>query len=75
MKNAFKDMGITDWDAWMKEHHIYIPTPKEVEEANMRNLVKVRTIEKMCKTAKINLEAYRKKVKESEKLEVEESSR
>ena len=26
-------MGITDWDAWMKEHHIYIPTAEEARRA------------------------------------------
>ena len=34
-------MGITDWDKWMKEHHIYIPTEKEIEDAKRRKQTKV----------------------------------
>jgi len=26
-------MGITDWDAWMKKRHIYIPTEEEAKRA------------------------------------------
>lgn len=58
-------MGITDWDTWMKEHHIYIPTAEEVEEANRRNLVKVHAMQKLTETCKNELEAYRKKVAEA----------
>ena len=58
-------MGITDWDAWMKDHHIYIPTVKEVEEANMRNLVKVHAMRKLTEACKNELEAYKKKVAEA----------
>jgi len=37
-------MGITDWDAWMKERGIYIPTAEEAAEAKRRKLVKVNRI-------------------------------
>ena len=58
-------MGITDWDVWMKEHHIYIPTAKEVEEVKRRNLVKVHAMAKALEDNKAALEAYKKKVESS----------
>lgn len=58
-------MGITDWDKWMKEHRIYIPTVEEIKKATEENRVKVKRIETECKKANESLEAYREKVKAS----------
>ena len=58
-------MRITDWDAWMKEHHIYIPTKEEIEEAKRRNFIKVHLRQKLVETSKSELEAIKKKVTET----------
>lgn len=58
-------MGITDWDKWMKEHRIYIPTAEEIEKAMEQNRVKVDRIRRDLKNAEESLEAYREKVKTS----------
>lgn len=60
-------MGITDWDAWMKEHHIYIPTEEEARRAIELGQEKVKATE--AKARQINclreeasrqFEAYKK---------------
>lgn len=38
-------MEITDWDAWMKEHHIYIPTEEEAKLAIVLGQKKVKAAE------------------------------
>lgn len=58
-------MGITDWDKWMKEHGIYIPTAEEIEKAKEQNRAKVDRIRRDLKNAEESLEAYREKVKAS----------
>ena len=55
---------ITDWDKWMNEHHIYIPTQEEIERANQRNEKKVHAIRKNVEACGEQLKAYREKVKE-----------
>jgi len=57
-------MGITDWDAWMKEHHIYIPTAEEMEEARRRNLVKVKRIHREMTDMQRQLKALKKKIED-----------
>ena len=54
-------MVITDWNTWMKDHHIYIPTPEEIEDANKRNSVKIRKLRKGMKSIQNALDEYRKK--------------
>lgn len=54
-----------DWNKWMKDHGIYIPTAEEIEKANRENQVKVKQIKKELKNSRESLEAYREKVKAS----------
>lgn len=35
-------MSITDWNAWMQKHGIYIPTEKEAREAKEQGRIKVK---------------------------------
>jgi len=60
-------MGITDWDAWMKKHHIYIPTIGEMEEARRRNLMKVNRVHREMEDARKQLETLKKKVEAQRK--------
>lgn len=58
-------MGITDWNKWMTDHGIYIPTAEEIELARKENLVKVRRLEKDFADMKAAFEDYREKVRAS----------
>ena len=55
-------MGITDWNAWMKEHHIYIPTNEEIEKAMKENQRKVHAMEKMYESLGSQLQKYKETV-------------
>ena len=37
-------MNIIEWNLWMKEHHVYIPTNEEIEEAKKTGSAKVRPV-------------------------------
>lgn len=65
-------MGITDWDAWMKERHIYIPTAEEARLAIELGQKKVkatsdraRQINRLREEASRQFEAYKKLVADS----------
>lgn len=65
-------MGITDWDAWMKEHGIYIPTEEEAKRAIELGHKKVkaatdraRQINQLREEASRKFEAYKKLVADS----------
>lgn len=60
-------MGITDWDAWMKKHNIYIPTVEEMEEVRRRNLVKVNRVHREMADMQKQLKALKKKIEDSGK--------
>lgn len=54
-----------DWNKWMDDRGIYIPTAEEIEKAIKENRVKAKRIETELKNANEALEAYREKVKAS----------
>lgn len=54
-------MGIADWDAWMKEHNIYIPTVEEIQKVQEQNLVKVNRIHREHEMANKRLEKLRER--------------
>jgi len=60
-------MGITDWDAWMKKHHIYIPTVEEMEEVRRRNLVKVNRVHREMVDRQKLFKAIKKKIEDQGK--------
>ena len=37
-------MNIIEWNLWMKEHHVYIPTNEEIEEAKKTGCAKVHPV-------------------------------
>ena len=51
-----------DWNEWMKEHRVYIPTAEEIAEANRKNQVKVTRLRKELKSASDYFEMYKKKL-------------
>ena len=56
---------MVDWNKWMKDHGIYIPTVEEIEKANRQNQVKVKQIKKELENSRDFFEAYREKAKAS----------
>ena len=56
-------LGITDWDKWMKERHIKLLTPKEIESAAEQIRKETEATKKSMNAMKTAFEQYSEKVR------------